>query len=117
MLNKLESKIMVYLCKECFDKNALLISPMDMLKIIGDKNLNKSKLEKIMQDLSVDGYFDLVYSDRQGELIYCITLTEKGKGYIRNSKMVKRNLIFRLCVTIVLAIVSFIVGIILKAIF
>ncbi len=117
MLNGLENKVMVCLCKECKEKPSVLISPIDLIKIVGDKNLNKAKLEKIVNDLSMDGYFDLVYSDRQGELIYCISILEKGKGYIRNSKIFKRDLIFRLMLTVVLAIVSFIVGLILRAIF
>ncbi len=116
MLNRVESKVMLALFSECKDKNAILISPTDLVKLI-DGTASESGVEKIMQDLSSDGYFDLVYSDRRGERVYCVTLLEKGKGYLRNLKVMKRTLVFRLCVTIVLAFVSFIIGLILKAIF
>ncbi|MBE5753913.1 MAG: hypothetical protein E7340_01065 [Clostridiales bacterium] len=116
MLNRVESKVMLALFSECKDKSAILISPTDLVKLI-DGKVTESGVEKIMQDLSSDGYFDLIYSDRRGETVYCVTLLEKGKGYLRNLKVMKRTLVFRLCVTIVLAFVSFIIGLILKAIF
>ena len=117
MLTRLENKVMTILCNLCKEKQSILVSPIDLIKIIGTENLVLSKLEKIIKDLSTDGYFDLVYSDRRGETVYCITLSEKGKGYIRNESMAKRNLIVRFLLTIGFAILSFLVGIILKKIF
>jgi DNA-binding MarR family transcriptional regulator len=117
MLNKTESKVMGVLFNECKQRSALLISPLDLIKISGEKGLTESKLDRIMNDLFMDGYFDLIYSDRHGERVYCVTLTEKGKGYLRGRKVMKRNLLFRLGVTVALAIVSFVIGLILKAIF
>ena len=46
-----------------------------------------------------------------------ITLTEKGKGYIRSVKEFRRNLLFRLCLSAALAVFSFVIGLILKAVF
>ena len=70
-----------------------------------------------MDDLYKDGYFDLIYSDRHGERVYCITLLNKGKAFFRGKKIFKRNLLFRVLVTLLLAVLSFITGLILKAIF
>lgn len=117
MLNKTENKVMGALFDQCIDKRSTLISPIDLIKLSGANNLTQTQLEKIMNDLYMDGYFDLVYSERHGELVYCVSLTEKGKGYMRNLKVMKRTLIFRLCVTVALAFISFIIGLILKAIF
>ena len=117
MLERLEKKVMLTLCNELKDKDAILISPIDLLKIVGAENLSISRLERIVGDLSTDGYFDLVYSDRRGETIYCISILEKGKGYLRSEKQRKRNLLARLFFTIGFAIVSFLVGLILKKIF
>jgi hypothetical protein len=117
MLNKTESKVMGVLFNECKQRSALLISPLDLIKISGEKGLTESKLDRIMNDLFMDGYFDLIYSDRHGERVYCVTLTEKGKGYSRGKKVMRRNLLFRLCLTVGLALLSFIIGLILKAIF
>ena len=117
MLTKAENKVMYTLFTECKNKKALLISPIDLINIIGDKTITQTKLEKIISDLYMDGYFDLIYSDRHGERVYCITLTERGKGYMRGQKVMRRNLLFRLCLTVGLAFLSFIIGLILKAIF
>ena len=117
MLNKTESKIMSVIYSERKNREAFLISPADLINISGEKGLSTAALEKIMDDLSSYGYFDLIYSDRRGERVYCVTLTEKGKGYARGVKVMKRNLLFRLGVTVVLAVISFIIGLILKAIF
>lgn len=117
MLSKTESKVMTALCKMCKDKNSTLISPLDLISIVGDKSFSQTALDQVMDDLSSDGYFDLIYSDRRGEKVYCITLLERGKGYTRGVKVFKRNLLFRLGLTVALAIVSFLIGLILKAIF
>lgn len=117
MLTKTESKVMKVLCGESKDKRSYLISPIDLLKMSGVDALTLTELDKIVKDLSSDGYFDLIYSDRRGEVVYCVSLTQKGKGYLRSTKLVKRNLIFRFVLTIGFAILSFVVGLILKALF
>ena len=117
MLSRLENKVLINLLNVCKEKQAILISPIDLLKIIGTEHLTLSQLEKILNDLSTDGYFDLVNSDRRGEKVFCITMLEKGKGYIRSEHLEKRNLIKRFTLTIGFAFLSFLVGIILKKIF
>lgn len=117
MLNSLENKVMNALFISCEKKKTILISPLDLMRITGEKSLTESSVDKIINDLASDGYLDLIYSDRHGETVYCVTLTEKGKGYLRGRKVMKRNLLFRLGVTVALAIVSFVIGLILKAIF
>ena len=87
MLSKTENRVMGVLFSECKDKSALLISPTDLIKITGEKGLTESKLDKILEDLYMDGYFDLVYSDRRGERVYCITLTERGKGICADKRL------------------------------
>ena len=117
MLSKSENKVMRALIKMCGEKSSLLVSPVDLLSVLGNKELSQTNLEKIIQDLCSDGYFDLVYSDRRGEKVYCITILQKGQGYMRNQLLMRRNLVFRLALSVVLAVISFLIGLILKAIF
>lgn len=117
MLSRYEDKVMSVLYKESKDKKSYLITPTDLLKTSGVETLSLTDLDKVVKDLSVDGYFDLVYSDRRGETVYCISLTEKGRGYQRNAKLIKRNLIYKLIVTVGFAFLSFVIGLLLKAIF
>ncbi len=117
MLNRSEKKVMDALFNECSEKGATLVSPSDLYAIVGSENLSVKDVDEIVNALHLDGYFDLVYSDRHGESIYCITLTEKGKGFARSNKIMKRNLLFRIGLSATLAVFSFLIGLILKAIF
>ncbi len=115
MLSRLENRVMGEIYRNCKSKNAVLIEKSSLTSMTGAES--EEKLDRVVNDLYTDGFFDLVYTERQGEKVYCITLTEKGKGYPREAKMIKRTLMFKLAVTVGFAIVSFIVGLILKAIF
>ncbi len=115
MLTRLENKVMGAIYRKCKSRNAVLIERNSLTSLTGADD--GEKLDRIVNDLYTDGFFDLVYTERQGEKVYCITLTEKGKGYPREAKMVKRTLMFKLIVTVGFAIFSFILGLILKAIF
>lgn len=90
---------------------------MDIIRLVGDSKLSQTQMAEIVSDLHKDGYFDIIYSERRGETIYCISLTEKGKAFQRNSKTMKRNVLFKVCLSFALAVFSFLVGLILRAIF
>ena len=117
MLTKSENRVMRAVYSAALGKPAVLITPADLLKLAGDDGLTLSRLEKIVTALHQDGYFDLVYSDRHGETVYCITLSEKGKAFRRDAVVMKRNLIFRIGLSVGLAVLSFLIGLLLKAIF
>ena len=117
MLSKKENRVMGALYAAAKDKNAVLITPIDLLKLVGIDTVTLTELEKIVVALNQDGYFDLVYSDRHGEVVYCITLTARGKAYKRHAQVMKRNLLFRIGLSVALAVLSFIIGLILKAVF
>lgn len=117
MLSRRENKVMSVLHGQCANKKSVLISPIDLIKLSGVEKITLTELEKVVKDLSTDGYFDLIYSDRHGETVYCISLTEKGRGFVRGERLIKRNLLFRLVVSVVFAILSFLIGLILKAVF
>ncbi len=115
MLSRSENKVMGAIYAKCRNKKAVLIEQATLLSEQG--GLSEERLDKIVNDLYVDGFYDLVYTDRHGERVYCITLTEKGKGYPREAKLIRRTLTFRLIVSVGFAVFSFVLGLILKAIF
>lgn len=117
MLDKKESKVMDVLFSQCSGKDSLLISPIDLMNMADLKTIGEKAVERIVTDLCYDGYFDLVYSDRRGERVFCVTLTDKGKSYGRAVKQQKRNLLYRLILSVFFAVVSFLIGLILKAVF
>ncbi len=115
MLSVKEGKVMTAILALRGEKNSFLISPDDILAAVA--YIEREELEKILENLCSDGYFDFILSDRKGERVYCISLTEKGKGYLRSVKELKRNVLLRVCLTAALAVMSFVIGVILKAVF
>ena len=117
MLNKTENKVMCVLLQLGNKKTTFLITPLDLLNMVATKGLTTTGLEKIINALVVDGFIDLIYSERHGEPVYCITLLEKGKSFRRNGEKIKRAILFKLIITVSFAFLSFLLGILLKAIF
>lgn len=118
MLTKQEHEVMNIIYDSCRGRDSCLISPDELLKMLPEKSGHTSaKLEKILKSLELDDYFDIIYSDRKGEQIYCITLHTKGIAYKRTSEQTRRNLYVRIGLTVAFAVLSFIVGRILLGIF
>ena len=118
MLSKLEDKVMLAVRKACLDKNSCLVSPKEIISALDlNGQISQKSIEDILLSLSYDGYFDLIYSDRKGERIYCITLNEKGFAYQRQKQVIKRNLRYKLIVTVAFAVLSFVIGVILRKVF
>ena len=107
--------IVYALCEE--DGNCLC-APWDILQQFTPKdNFDEEKLERILQDLQSDGYLDVIRSDRKGELTYVITLRANGFSYRRESLQVKRNIYFKVLLTVGGAVASFLIGLLLRALF
>ncbi len=117
MLSKIENSVMNVLYSMCINKSSILVTKNELLSKVRNEIISKSKLESILLGLEQEGFIDLVYSDKHGETVYCISLTVKGKGYKRIIKDKRQNLIQRLIISILFAVISFIIGLILKAIF
>ena len=117
MLNTNESKVMRVLYFEGQKKNPFLISPEDLLNLSEIKNFSLHDLENVLTNLAIDGYFDIIYSERQSQRVYCFTLLKKGKAFMRERKQAKRNVLMRIVLSAGLAVMSFLIGLLLKAIF
>lgn len=118
MLNGKEKRVMQYLYTTCVGKKSSLIEPEDIQNFLQPKyDINNIELEQILNGLVLENYIDLVNSDKNGKLVYCISLKAKGEGYERERKNAKKNVYLILTRTVILACVSFVITMILKAIF
>lgn len=118
MLNAREDAVMTAVLRFCGTRGCTLVSPQDLLAALKKREgFTEDKLDRVLSALEMDDYLDVIYSDRKGERVYCVTLHAKGLGYLRSKQVQKRNLIFRIGVTVALAAVSFVIGLILRAIF
>ena len=118
MLSRNEKKAMDYIFEKCIDKQSTLISPKEIIDSLAPKiTIAEEDVDKIINNLMLDNYIDVVNSDKNGELIYCVSLETKGEGYLREKQQRKKTTYLILGRTVVLAIISFVVTLILKAIF
>ena len=116
-LTRREEEVMnaVYLLAN--GRERTLLSPADMLAVLPPKGYDEEKLERILFALEMDGYFELIPSDRKGEKVYVVHMKGAGLGFRREEHRRRRSLTVRLAVTLTLAVLSAVIGIILKSIF
>ncbi len=118
MLNKRENEVMRAVYTLCHDKGICLVSPAELLSMLPQKrNFTEVQLEKILDALALDDYFELLSSERKGEKMYVISLHASGYAYKRCSLQQKRDFAVKLAWAISSAIIAFLVGVILKRIF
>ena len=118
MLSRKEKLIMNYILNSSSGKTTCLLSPLDIQHCLEPKYIvNSIETQALLDGLSQENYINVVNSDKNGELIYCITVLPKGKAFHREEKNKKKSWSNAIIRTILLAIISFVVGIILKALF
>lgn len=118
MLTKNEDEIMRAVYDLCDGTDSCLISPAEILSLLPPKRkYNSDKIDCVLRDLSHDGYFDLISSERKGEKMYVINLKEAGFSYKRTIAQRRRDIAFRVTLAFVGAVSTFIFGLIIKTIF
>ena len=118
MLSKKEKMILQYILNQSGNKDTCLLLPIDIEHAVEPKyRINQIEAQALLDGLVQENYINLVNSDKNGELIYCISILPKGKSFHREQHNVKKSWINAVVRTVLLAILSFVVGVILKAIF
>ena len=117
-LNKREREVLEAVLSLANGKERMLVSPEEILAVLPPKReYDVEKLEVLLKDLEMDGYFELVFSDRKGEKMYVFHIQAAGLNYKRTDRQLKRSVYFKWGVVAIGAVISFIIGMILKAIF
>ena len=118
MLDKKEKLVLLYLSSVCTSSGTYLVSTSKVAEYVSKKYvISLAELNDIMISLSKDNYLDFVVSDSKKGYYYCVNLKYKGltfKKDLKKEKQVIYMLIFR---TLLLSVLSFIFGLILKIIF
>ena len=119
LLDQKEKIVMGYLFEMCNDKRSHLLSAEQIVKYVSEKKhaLSLAELDEIMSSLQKDNYIDYVFSDSKKGAFYCTNLKQKGLLFKKDIQKEKVRAGFLIARTIGLAILSFLVGVILKAIF
>lgn len=112
MLTFKESYVMEYVYQKCQGKKSCLISPREIISYAADKYvIFPEELEKIMTNLSYDNYIELFKSDKKGSPVFCVSLKLKGEGFHRELANNKRNILYLLGRTCILAVITGLIGI------
>ena len=118
MLNRREQEVMNAVYALCHEKGICLISPAELISMLPSrKKLDEGQVERILSELSLDDYFELLSSERKGERMFVISLRTNGYAYKRCSLQRKRDTLLRLALAAASAVVAFLVGWLLKRIF
>ena len=118
MLTLKERYVMEYVFQKCQGKKSCLISPREIISHAADKYvIFPEELEKIMINLSYDNYIELFKSDKRGNPVFCVSLKLKGEGFHRELTNNKRNIWWAVGRTCILAMISALIGGLIKIIF
>lgn len=118
MLNKRETEIMNRVYDLCHEKGVCLISPAELLATLPPRrNYTEEQLERILNELALDDYFELLSSERKGEKMYVISLRANGFAFKRCFAQMKRDAMAKMFWAVASAVLAFLVGVVLKRIF
>ena len=117
MLSRREKIIMKYIYTKCANKKSTLISLNEFLEVSSPNEMKEVELNEILNNLVLENYISLIPSEKNKVKTYCISLKEKGESFQRELDNNKKSIAKAITRTVLLACLSFIVGLILKAIF
>ena len=118
MLTKSEKAVMGYIYQKCQNKKSCLTSFQEIILSLSHKlKLTESKVKEIVKSLEQDDYFDLIYTNKNGEQILVITLHPKGIAYPREVVQSSRQLKYKIILATFGAVLSFVIGKILYLVF
>ena len=118
MLNRKESEVMNAVYELSAGKSVCLVSPSELLTTLPPRGkYTEENLEKILDALALDDYFELLSSERKGEKMYVISLRANGYAFKRGYVQMKRDMAMKIFWAVTSAIIAFLVGLILKWIF
>ncbi len=117
-MTKKEKMVMSHLCNKCQRNKTYLISPQEIAQVLAKRYIvSVEEIDEIMVSLSNDNLIEFVVSDGKNGYFYCVTLKKSGQTFVADTKKKRKTfglLVLRSCF---LATVSFIFGVILRAIF
>lgn len=118
MLNRRETEVMNAVYTLCHEKGVCLISPAELAALLPTrKKPTEEQLDKVLNELALDDYFELLSSERKGEKMYVISLRANGYAFKRCSAQMRRDAAVKIFWAVTSAVVAFLVGLILKRIF
>lgn len=118
MLSRKEYEIMGAVYTLCSGKEVCLIAPTEILALLSPRRkYTEEQVEKVLGELALDNYFELLASERKGERMYVISLKPNGYAFKRSFAQMRRDAAVKILWAVASAVVAFLVGLVLKRIF
>lgn len=118
MLNRRENEVMNAVYTLCYGKQTCLVSAWEIMNLLPPKSkFTEEKVDRILRNLQLDDYFEMISSERKGERMYVITLHNNGVAYKRSGVQEKRTMFYKIILSVLGAVFAFFMGVLLKAIF
>ena len=97
-------------------KERFLVAPYELLSVLPPRQkFDEEKLFRALRSLELDGYFELIESDRKGERVFVIIMREAGLSYRRSDALRRRRMYYKIAVTLLCGALSALVGILVKS--
>ncbi len=107
MLNKREKYIMGYIYRACSEKGVCILPQDEVFEAVQQRfQLGKQEIDGLLRCLEMDDYIDVVRTEKDGAQYYCITLHFKGKGYLRELQNYRRQIYFKVVLTVATALLG-----------
>ncbi len=110
--------VMSYLCNKCQQRRTYLISPQEITQALSKRFiLSVEEIDEIMVSLSNENLIEFVVSDSKKGYFYCVNLKKGGQTFNFDERKKHRTFGLLILRSMFLATVSFVFGLILRAIF
>ncbi len=112
MLNKKSKALMKQVYNKAVEKDGTcLISQNDLLATLPyTMQFKKNDLTVCLKALVSEGYVEMITTEKKGEDYYCITLQKLGYDFAYQLAKEKRQIKFKIALTVCGAIGSFVIG-------
>lgn len=116
-LSKRENAVMGAVFQLSEGKERFLVAPYELLSVLPPRlKLDEGKLQTALHSLALDGYFELIESERKGEQVFVVIMRDKGLSYRRSDHQRRRKMVYKIAVTLLCGVLSALVGLLVKSI-
>ena len=97
-------------------KERFLAAPYELLSALPPRQkFTEEKLYRALRSLELDGYFELIESERKGERVFVIIMHDAGRSFQRSDAARRRRVYYKIALTLLCGALSALVGILVKS--
>lgn len=115
-LSKREQAVMSAVFQLSQGKDRFLVSPQEIIAQLPPRlKCDEERLCHELKSLELDGYFELLESDRKGERVFVVQMKDAGLSFRRSDAVRKRKMYYKIAATVALALLSALIGVLVRS--